>query len=238
MALALLAITVRSATRIRLSFDHVLASGAFAPGPYSVENLDAVGIDPPVKAALVVPNSPETVEVILAEELIGSGLYRVSCTAVPDTEPATFTGSLDFRPASAKKAPSATFAPNELDRALYGSDLVWDGADVVESATGDLETTEGVPNVENALTRQLLSDGLPWDETYGAKERAFVDAPSPSLPAARANAQRAILSDDRVRSVVSTVQGDDNGGAPIINLEVELVGGQGVSMQHDPNPAR
>ncbi len=233
MALDLVAITIRSPTRIRLSFSQTLAAGAFNPAPYEVTNLDAKGVDPTVRAALAVPNSPHVVEIVLSDTLASDALYEVACTLVPDTEPATFSGTMDFRTSAPPAPPSASVATDDMERLLYGADLVWNGRDLVEAANGDLARVEGLANVNAALLRLVEADGLPWEANYGGKARASVDAPSTSQRSLRGNLVRGVLRDDRTKEATVTLNLDDNSGTPEVTLDVKLIGNRQLSLTND-----
>lgn len=233
MALLLVAITQRSPRRIRLSFDHTLASGAFSTTPYVVSNTDAKGPDPAIREALAVPNSPHVVELVLSLNLVGGALYQVTCTAVPDTEPATFTGSMSFETSTPAPAPSVTITLEDIDRLLYGSDIFWNGEDFVEAPNGDLARISGVPNVEASTLRRIDADGLPWEPNYGGKARAAIDAPTPSLRSLRGQIQRDLLRDDRYEAVTVSVDLDDNSGKPSLSIEPVLIGNRQFAIKKD-----
>lgn len=235
MALQLVTIAYRSPRRIRLFFDQTLDTGAFSTAPYVVTNQDSLGVDPNVVGAFIVPNSPHVVELALSDDMVSGALYRVTCTAVPDTEPATFTGFLEYRALTIADAPSPSVAVDDLSRALYGTDLLRNAFyDVVEDANGDLATIAGLPNVQSALERAVTANGLPWAPKYGAGARASVDAPSVTLPSLRGNITRACVADDRVKRVVSQVTFDDNTGKPELDTQVELIGNHQFQLLSDP----
>jgi hypothetical protein len=83
---------------------------------------------------------------------------------------------------------------------LFGTDLVWTGSDFLQNASGDLSIVVGTTNVLAALGRRVLSDGLPYDPSYGAKPRSYVDAPTSTMGNLRATVLGQLTADPRVVS--------------------------------------
>ncbi len=59
--------------------------------------------------------------------------------------------------------------------------------------------------MQAALTRRLASEGLPWDDTYGAKPRRYIDGTPGALPALRGTLVSQALADDRVKTASATL---------------------------------
>lgn len=216
MAIALDKILINSETRVRLIFSGALASGAFVASLYSTTDvtLDAAG--PAVVAALAVAGFNNQVELVLGSPLAAGNAVSANCSAVPGADLSTFSGSL-----SAVFGASVTFTPNvepeqdASDALVFGRDVVHDGADYVEDATGDLVSVEGVPNVEGALYRRVRAYGLPWDPSFGPKLDDYVDGPNEAAAPATGLIKQQMLADDRTQSCSVTLEEDDTaaGGA-------------------------
>ena len=88
---------------------------------------------------------------------------------------------------------------------MFGQDLFWNGTDFLEDASGDLSDIAGPLNAKVAIERRLLSDGLPWDDTYGAKPSQYVDGTAPAAQNLRGALEKQALSDDRVQSAKATL---------------------------------
>lgn len=223
-ASALVATVIRNERRVRLVFSGALAAGAFATTPYTVAGQDGAGTDPSVKAALAVSGDPNAVELVLGADLALGGLYLLTLTAVPFTVLASFTGTQLFRTAGTTDATNAEPETDDLDELLYGVDLVHDGTDYVEDASGDLASIAGIPNVKGALERRLKGDPLPWDGQYGAQSNEFVDAPIPSAPTLRGSLVAQARADDRVLTVTADLTANDDTTATF-TIDLTLIGG-------------
>ena len=79
--------------------------------------------------------------------------------------------------------------------------MIWNGEDYEKTATGDLARISGPPNVKKALNRRVEAFDLPWDGTYGAKAREYIDSPSETAGTLRGNIASQLLQDPRVESV-------------------------------------
>jgi hypothetical protein len=131
----------------------------------------------------------------------------------------------NFRPPVARLAPSASVSSEDVRALLFGEDIVHDGTDLVETADGDLATVSGPENAMIAVIRRALADGLPYNQNYGPHLRKFIDAPSPSVRAARGSVERQARLDDRVKSASVTVLPDDNSGDITLQGTIVLIGG-------------
>lgn len=232
MAITLVSINYRSATRVRLFFSEAVGAGAFGTTHYSVDSADSLGVDPQVSAALLVPDSPQVVELALGAALVDSGQYVVTCTAVPSATAGTFTGSLAFAAPGKPSSPSAGISALDIGAILYGEDLVWDGNDIAEAPNGDLATVSGQANALGAIKRAILANGLPWDPEHGGQLREFVDAPEPSLAAMVGRVKRTIEKDDRVKRSEVKVDSFANGNA-FIDARGVLIGDDPFNVKAD-----
>jgi len=241
MTISLSSVIPRSARRLRLVFSQTLAAGAFGVSPtfYTVSNLDGRGISPTVQAALAVVGSPAVVELALGSDLVHDAQYSVAAVAVPAADLSVTPGGTLER---FKFAPGLVAGENtepklrDRDLLLYGTDLIWDGADFLESATGDLERVRGRANVTKALHHGLSTHGLPWDPNWGVDAREFVDSPSPSSGSLKGAAVAQVLRDPRVRTVSSQVQ--VNYSDTYLYLTPKLVSGEtiqpvSITVPHD-----
>lgn len=213
MTVSLNSVEVKHERRIRLLFSDSLQSGAFGVSPtlYVVTCTDALGISPGVSAAMIVSGSPDCVELALSEDLVKGSLYTVSAVGVPSTD-LTYTPDpsiLSFRYGLNADARDVEPIQRNREDLIYGIDLLWNGADYQETASGDLDRIGGTANVTKALYRGLEAQGLTWDQEYGARIRDFVDSPSTVSGTLRGNIQSQILSDPRVKSAKVTVSTDD-----------------------------
>ena len=84
----------------------------------------------------------------------------------------------------------AEVTPDDITNLSTASTSSGAGEDYVETSAGDLATVGGLDNVQAALTRRMASDGLPWDDTYGAKPRRYIDGTPGALPALRGHARQ------------------------------------------------
>jgi len=205
---ALIGVVVRHERRVRLRLDAELRPAAFqSTSFYLVACVDGRAVSPAVVGALVVGADLHAIELALGADLAPGVLYEVTLAGAP-TEDGVATASARFRTSEAAAPPTAASADDELDALLYGVDLVHDGVDYVETADGDLASIAGLPNVEAAVRRRLLANGLPWDATYGANPRRFVDGPAGALPPLRTSLIKEALKDDRVTAADATLAPD------------------------------
>lgn len=202
MTTALLTIIFRGARRVRLIFTGALASGAFAStGLYAFASADGAGASPiNVVAVFAVTSTSNAVELAIDSDLAGGLQYTVTCTAVPCADLSSFTGSLTSQVGQSLAAPpNVEPAQSDIALLLYSRDLLHNGVDFVEDATGDLATVAGQPNWQGAMGRRFGSYGLPWDSSYGPRPDEFVDAPQTyQLPFAGSLVAQARL-DDRTK---------------------------------------
>jgi len=197
MGIQLINATIRSPTRIRLTFTGNLASGAFATTPYVIGYL---GTTTTPVAALQVSNSPFSVELVMSDPVPDGETIDVQCTAVPGADSSTFTGDQPTeRGVSVTTFTNVESKKYDADTLLFGRDLAW-ANDYVEGPNGDLQTIEGLPNVCAAIPRRIDSSGLLWDSTYGAYIERFVDGSMQNAQTARATIMQQVIADDRVQS--------------------------------------
>lgn len=216
MSILLTSIDVRQERRLRIFFTHALSGGAFgapAPSYYTITSVDGIATPPGIQAAYVVPGSPNVVELSFDAPLVRGALYNIGAVGVPATDTSVTAGGTgeDFR--WGLIAPKQNVETEFKNRALllYGTDLIWNGSDYQESATGDLDRTEGTANVTKALNRGVETNpgDLPWDTTYGAGAREFVDSPSLAAGTLKGSVAAQLLRDPRVKSVKTTYEIDD-----------------------------
>jgi hypothetical protein len=199
---ALLTAAARHERRIRLIFDGPLAPAAFtSPALYSVTGSD--GSTVPISGLVGLIGMPGEIDLALGADLQPAIEYMVDAGEVPGADgSATLPrATAATRLATTPAVPvDAEVTPDNITNLLYGVDLVWNGQDYVESAAGDLATVGGADNVQAALTRRMASEGLPWDDTYGAKPRRYIDGAPGALPCLRTTLVSLALADDRVKS--------------------------------------
>jgi hypothetical protein len=229
LAIALQSLFIRHESRIRLIFSNTLASGAFgvpAPAAYVITNEDGLGVSPSVSAAMVVSDAPTNVELALSQPLVAGARYKVSAVGVPATDLSVTPGGTEelFLYASRSQKDTREQTVIDRERLLYGVDLVWNGSDFEESATGDLARVSGTPNVTKALWYGVVAEGLPWDPDWGGKAREFVDSPSPAGVSLRGSVVSHVLRDPRVESVETEFEVNET--STILHLTPKLKTGQ------------
>lgn len=226
MTLELLSVEVRSPRRLRLRYSLALDVGAFSPSWFTIACADSSTGDPPVLAALLVPSDSAQLELALGIDLAAGARYTLTSAAnIPAVGGAlSVLDVTGFRPPQARQAPSPSVSSDDVRALLYGEDLVHDGGDFVETADGDLAVISGVENAMNAVVRRALADGLPYNENYGPHLRRFVDAPAPSVRAARGSVERQARLDDRVKQIAVTALPDANTGDITLQATVTLIG--------------
>lgn len=233
MSIDLQTLLVRHERRVRLFFTNTLAAGAFTTLTYyAISCQDGSGPDPNVLAAYAVPNTPGGVELVLDEDLTDGGLYLFSAIGVPATDstvtPSTSTQlarvALGQKPANVELAAT----PEDRDALMYQRDLVWDGTDLVEDATGDLATVTGQTNVVNAVVRRELGEPLPWDPSYSPRAREFVNAPNVTLGDLRVAVVAQARLDPRVADASAAVSKplDAAGEQQVLTVTVTPIGGK------------
>ncbi len=200
MTISFNAIDIKHERRIRLIFSQPLDSAAFgspAPTNYVITCQDSLGSDIGVSAAMIVSSNPNVVELALSSDIVKGSHYVVSAEGIVATD-ASQTPSpsvLSFR--YGLNAPLRDVEPilQNRDELLYGVDLLWNGQDYQETASGDLDRISGTANVTKALYRGIESQGLTWDQSYGAKVRDFVDSPSTVAGTLKGNVMAQILKE-------------------------------------------
>ncbi len=231
MAIAFQSIVIRHETRIRLLFTNTLDTGAFgdpAPVFYIVTSTDGKTLSPTVQTAYIVPNSPNVVELALSSPLTKGATYTVSAIGVPCTD-ASSTPAGSVRPMLwGLTTPRENVEQTLVDRQrlLYGVDLLWNGVDFQETATGDLDRIDGPANVTKALNRAIEANGLPWDADFGGKVREFVDSPSVAAGTLKGSVSAQILKDPRVKESKFSYSIED--ASTFLFADVTLVSGEVV----------
>jgi hypothetical protein len=225
MAITFLGIVIRSQRRLRVLFTNTLGGGAFVTTWYTITNLDGAGPDVPVRAALVVPDVSNGVELALGQDLVGGSLYELDLAAgIPAGDLSTLPHTTSqFRPGEKQRAPSPDVSVPDIVAELYNIDLRFESGDFRETPAGDLATRTGPENVMAAAQRRAISNGLRWDQNYGGKPRRRVDAPSVTLPGLRGQLVRQLLLDDRIKKADATASQDNDGDA-FIDMDVTMLG--------------
>jgi hypothetical protein len=191
-------VQVRTPYRLRVDLGSAYVAGSLVPSLYAVASLDDRGDSPVVSGVMAVPGAGTFVELALATPLVETGRYRVTLTAVP-TATASFSGTEDFLVSRSASLPSALPSTvTDFNRVLYGADLLVSGGDFVEGPDGDLAELAGAENMRQAVTRRLMSAGLPYDPEYGAKPREYVDAPTLAAGALSGRLTSQAVADPRV----------------------------------------
>jgi len=224
MPIALNAVNIHSRRRLRLVFSEDVAAGAFTTlSYYTVTCTDAGGVDPSVVAAFVVPNSTAVVEIALDFDLVDGASYKVSAVGVPASAGgSTPAGSeLPFRPGVVRHRPVT--GSDDILESFLGTDIVWNGEDLVEDPSGDLATVSGRENVRAAIAQRLMSDGLPWDAAYGAKPREYVDGSPLTAQQLRGELAAQAIEDDRVKRASATVLPEDEQNPEQTTIETTIV---------------
>ena len=229
MTVALVSALVRHERRVRLFFDVALAAGAFASlSYYSVESVDGNATPPAPVKAFAVASSPTVVELALDGDLVQGAAYRFLAEGVPAVDlTSTPPGSnaVAQLPTEARPAALGTRGnSNDLERTIFGVDILFD-ADFQVDPSGDLSTQGGAPVLRRDLASRLLSDGLPWDSTFGLRPRQYVDGAASAVFALRGKAVDQVLLDDRVRSCTASVDASDP-TAPVVTVAPVPVGNQ------------
>lgn len=208
MGLTFSGLVVRNERRVRLVFSDALGAAAFGPGTsvaalYVVTSVDGSGASPPISAAIPIPNAPGNVDLALGDDLVAGGVYQVATINVPGADGSASPAATEPFTFGALAAPTLNVEQpqDDIDALVYGVDLVHTGSDYLETGAGDLATVSGIPNFQGAMQRRLTDeDGIPWDQTYGAKSGSFVNGPAASGGTLVSSLRRQSVSDDRVRS--------------------------------------
>jgi hypothetical protein len=224
MATSLNTLLFRGTRRIRLFFTGPLAAGAFTSVfLYAVTSIDGLGASPiNVVAVFAIANDPNAVELAVDSDATPGGQYRIDCTAVPCADATLFTGSLVSQTGLVLiTPPNVEPATDDLQLLLYNRDLLHDGNDFVEDASGDLAVTSGRPNWKAAMTRRMTSPGLPWDPAYSPRPDQYVDAPQTyQLPLAGALLAQARLDNRTRQASVDVVQSPTNSGDWVFQMSI------------------
>jgi hypothetical protein len=184
MTIALTADQFRGTRRWRLTFSGPLAGGAFSPSLYGVVSTDNTGPTITIEAVFAIASDPNSAELSVSCDFTAGAIYTAMCTAVPAADSTFFTGSITDRVGQPVVAPpNVEPETNDYQLVLYQRDIAWGSAGFAEDATGDLLLVSGRPNWQGALSRRMISDGVTWDATYGAKSQLYVDAPDAYQPA-------------------------------------------------------
>jgi hypothetical protein len=219
---ALLSAAARHERRVRLVFDGPLTLAAFTNASlYAVNGANGGAV--PVSGLVGLVGMPNQIDLALGADLAAGVVYSVIAAGVPavdgsKTAPGT---SATVRLAAPPAVPSdAEVTPDDVSEVLYGIDLVWGAGDYLEDAAGDLAAVSGPENVKAALMRRFASDGLPWDDTYGAKPRRYIDGSPLVVPGQRGALVRQARFDDRVKAARATLSAD----ASEFDVSVKLIG--------------
>jgi hypothetical protein len=236
MTLAFQSLMVRSPRRVRLLFSGPLGLGAFASTWFSATCSNALGGDPAVVAALLVGSDSSSVELALSIDLAPGGAYELDIAAgVPGADGTTAPAvAALFSVSVPTQAPSDSVSVDDLMNQIFGVDVIHDGTVMVEDAAGDLATITGPGNVQSAVLRRLISDGLPHLANYGAQARDSNDAPSVTLGKLSGRLQAQARLDPRVISATLTASPDLNDGTFVLNGQLTLVGGALADIQNEP----
>lgn len=233
MSILLQSLEVRHERRIRVLFTNTLAAGAFgAPAPawYVIESVDGVGTPPVVQAAYIISGSPTVVELALATPLVRGALYKLKAEGVPATDASSTAVGTNSEFRWGLTLPKDNVEPEfqHKQRLLYGIDLLWNGIDYQETATGDLDRVDGTANVTKALNRAVETNpgDLGWDTTYGAGAREYVDSPNIAAGTLKGAVSAQVLRDPRVKAVKATYEIDDE--KTYLYVDPTLISGESV----------
>ncbi len=216
MSLAPNAAVFRGHRRVRISFTAALGAGAFASTSlYTVTNTDGRGFNPiAVSGVFAVASDPNSVELAVSCDWTDGAAYALGFVAVPAAVGPAFTGTLNaFTPGQVQQLPNAEPAASDADVVLFFRDLAHDGTDYLEDAAGDLRTTTGQSNWQNALVRRELSQGLSWDPSYSPQADQYVDAPAFLQKPLAGRIVSQALADPRTRSATVAVVEDPSNPA-------------------------
>lgn len=229
MAIALVAAQVVHARKVRLVFSESVHASAYTTlSYYAALSINALGASPAIVAAFATIASPNVVELQLSLDLAPGGTYEFTAVGVPNvgstsTTPGGSTVALAFgeQPVHAI-APKA--AISFADEWLYNLDIVYSDVDFVEDAAGDLAEAAGPPLVRRDLENRALSDGLPWEPSYGLHSRSYIDGTPGALLTLRGAAISQMLEDDRVVSCDATLGEETDTGEGYLEIAPKLLG--------------
>lgn len=216
---------VRSARRVRVIFGAQVDATLFSLTDFTVACDDGSGADPDVIAVLASPDSNTEVELALSLDLVEGARYTIHLDSgiyAPDLS-TTPEASDSFTVASAPRAPADGFTNDDLNRLLFGEDLVHMNGDHVEGADGDLAVVGGPENARGAVERRVVSGPLPHRPDYGDIAEEFVDAPESLLDALRGRLERQARLDPRVIDARLAARAKNDGNV-YIEGNVVLIG--------------
>lgn len=224
----LISVDVRHEKRVRLLFSNNLAIGAFVPGLYVIDCPSGQATAPLVVATLIVPGSPNVVELSFSIPMVQGVAYSVSAVGVPASD-ASVTGASSvqmFNYGAKVEKHYVEPALRDRERLLYGADIIFDGNDFVETPGGDLERIEGKANVTKAVWRGVESPPLPHDPTWGVYAREYVDSPTAASMPLKGALIAQVMRDPRVRRATASVEVDKTD--TYIHITPVLIGNDAV----------
>ena len=228
MSIFLQNVFLKHERRVRLIFSNSLAAGAFSTlSFYTFAVINGRGTAPNPVAAYPVIGNLTSVELVLDNDLAPGGVYSISAIGVPALDASTTDGTnitqFSF-PINFNVVPNVDTSTQDYGALLFGTDLVFNGTDFQVDQNGDLSTISGTPNAEGAITRRLLSNGLIWDPTYGAKARQYVDGVALGATSLRGALIQQSKADDRVKTATATLLSSDDPTNATFEVDVTLVG--------------
>lgn len=228
MAINLLSVVARHERRLRLVFDNAPAAAAFTSTTfYTVTSTDNRGVSPTISGALAIASNPNAVDLALGADLVSGAQYLIAVTAMPAIDTSTCTGSTPLRFGDAPTRTNQEIPVDDGDSLLYGTDLVFDATDFVETVDGDLDVISGLGNAQQAVRNRLFGEGLPWDPSWGAYPRQYVDGTPGSAPNLKGALIRQAYADDRVSAATAELSFDPNDPAVVyFDVLVTLIGGE------------
>jgi len=220
-------ITQRSETRVRLYFNDSLANSAFQASWFTIQSVDYASGSISVVAAYAVLGEPFACELVVNRTLVQDADYQftIAVGLTGGSTAVTVQVSVPLRSARRDLArPQQAEKLRVVD--VYGTDIRWDGADLAEDASGDLDVVYGLKNLELAWKRRLVSEGLQWESGYGLKGRKWVDSPALNISLVQAAIRGQAALDDRIVAVEvgTTDTGTITAQATPFGAEVTLTG--------------
>ena len=163
----------------------------------------------------------DTLQIIAARELGDAsqwpdlvalnGLVPPYLTNDPFPAPGLLTAGLPIKVPSSSAAPSGVASQDDI----YGVDLLLENGFLIDNGAGDLATTAGLPNLEQALLIRIATrpGELAFHPDYGCRVHELIGQGASSTINGLANAfvASAVASDPRIASTdggTSTVTGD------------------------------
>ncbi len=233
MVMALNVVSIVHERRVRLVFSKAILASAFtttSPPYFTFGCENGVGPNPNLVARFIVPGAPTVMECQLDVDLAPGGVYSFIAEQVSDSDGAEQSGSEKvYATFGTPTKVTVQGAITESDRLLYGIDLQYEGADFVEGPDGDLAHTSGPALVRRDLWHRTLSDGLPWEPTFGVHARGWIDGAPGAVYTLRGRTADQMLEDDRVRDVEVKVTQDDTKGEATVDIRPTLIGDAAVS---------